>query len=357
MGWRSNGPARPAGGRRPALPVRAVRGVGRGLARAIAAGAALVVFFGVVYVVDVLASEQLLPTVPPRALIAHGSQPCAEASLALVTASGAGRQTSYEMGDLLADIARDYDACVVVLDYGTVMNTRGNVDAVLAVALAGRPAAAAPLPLVLLGNSTGGIEVQRQANLLHTGHADRVRVVAVVADSTPAGVADLKPAFTQDLAHNCGVPLGHFLGQNIVRLWQAYEEAARRNEDLRDAAVRERIQLNTEKMQAKLTLSQLCLIREGYPRANAATPAAGVPHVYVRPADEDADEVVRDAQAAAEIDRLLGGGLEIVQVPGGIHAAAYLLWPTYEPVYRAIVHRAWVTAHPPADTPLRQRPL
>lgn len=353
---RTNGSGTRDGRPRP-LALRALSGVGRGLARTIAAVVAAAVFFGAVYVVDVLASEQLLPTVPPRALIATGSQPCAEASLALVTASGAGRQTSYEMGALLGDIARDYDACVVVLDYGTVMNTRGNVDAVLAVALSGRPASAGPLPLVLLGNSTGGIEVQRQANLLHTRHAARVRVVSVVADSTPAGVADLKPPLTRDLAQNCGVPLGHFLGQNIVRLWHAYEETTRRNEDLRDAEVRERIQLNTEKMQAKLTLSQLCMILEGYPRTNAATPTAGVPHVYVRPAEEDADEVVRDARAAAEIDSALGGGLEIVQVPGGIHAAAYLMWPTYEPFYRAIVHRAWVEAHPPADTPLRKRPV
>lgn len=270
MGARSGGTDE--GRRRRPLLLRAVFGVGRGLTRALAATLTLVLLLAAVYVVDVLASERLLPTQQPHALVAPGSRPCAEASLALVTASGAGRQTSYEMGALLADIARDHDACVVILDYGTVMNTPGNVAAVLEVALLGRRAGADPLPLVLLGNSTGGIEVQRQANLLFSRHADRVRVVSVVADSTPSGVADLKPALTQDMAQNCGLPLGHFLGQNIVRLWQAYEEAGRRHEDLRDPEVLRRIQANTDQMQAKLTLSQLCLIEEGYPRTNVATP-------------------------------------------------------------------------------------
>ncbi len=327
------------GDRRRPLLLRAAFGLGRGIGRTVAAVLALVVLLAGVYVVDVLASERLVPTVAPWARVATGSRPCAEASLALVTASGAGRQTSHEMGDLLAGIAADHDACVIALDYGSVMNTRGNVDAVLRVALADRPRGA-PLPLVLLGNSMGGIEVQRMANVLQAD-PERVRVLAVVADSTPSGAADLKPPLTQDLADNCTLPLGHFLGQNIVRLWQAYEEAGRRNEDLRDAEVQQRIQLNTEKMQARLTLSQMCLIREGYPRANVATPAGGVRQVYVRPADEAADEVVRDAAAAAAIDKALGGGLEVVQVPGGIHAAAYLMWPTYEPYYREIVRRSW----------------
>jgi thioesterase domain-containing protein len=353
MGRRSNSGARQ---RRPVV-VRAALGVGRGIGRTIVAVLALVLLLAGVYAVDVLASERLVPTVAPWARVPAGSQPCAEASLALVTASGAGRQTSHEMGDLLTGIAADHDACVVVLDYGSVMNTRGNVDAVLAAALAGRPDGAGPLALVLLGNSMGGIEVQRMANVLQTRETARVRVLSVVADSTPSGAADLKPPLTQDLADNCGVPLGHFLGQNIVRLWQAYEEAARRNEDLRDAEVQQRIQLNTEKMQARLTMSQMCLIREGYPRQNAATPARGVQHVYVRPADEDADEVVRDAAAAAAIDRALGGGLRIVQVPGGIHAAAYLMWPTYEPYYREIVRQAWIELHPPQSDTRRARPV
>lgn len=309
-----------------------------------------------VYVADYAASELLLPTVPPKALLAVGSPECAEASMALVALSGVGRQTSYEMGAVLADVAREADACTLVLDFGTVMDTEGNVSAVLARALHGRPDGAGPLPLVLLGNSAGGIEAQRMANLLHAWHADRVRVAAVVADSTPSGIADLKPPGTRDLAQRCGLPLGHLTGQNVVRLWQVYEEAGRRNEDLLNARVLSRIQANTDAMQAKLTLSQMCMIKAGYPQVNVATPSHGVPHVYVRAAREDADEVVRLAEAAATINRRLGGAMRIVQVPGGSHAAAYLDWPAYEATYREIIRQVWIDLNPPPAGTRRPRP-
>lgn len=325
-------------------PLRLALGFMRGLLRA---GVVLLAVVGVllgVYLADVLASEQLRPTVRPRAFVASGSPPCGQASLVLAVASGAGRQTSYEMGPLLTGLAHEYDACVVVLDYGSVMDTRGNVDALLGAALAGRQPGHAPLPVVLLGNSTGGIEVQREANILFARHAHQVRVVSVVADSTPASAADLRVPVTRDLAAHCTVPLGHFLGQNIVRLWHTYEEVSRRGEDLRDTEVLSRIQSNTDHMQARLTLSQLCMIEEGYPWINVATPAAGIPHVYVRPAGVDADEVVDSDRAVASIDEALGGGLEVVAVPGGLHGSAYLMWPTYEPVYRSIINRAWLTA-------------
>ncbi|MFP5416680.1 MAG: hypothetical protein ACLGHZ_07345, partial [Actinomycetes bacterium] len=185
------------------------RALGRGIRRTVVALVLLVLGASAVYVADVVASDLLMPTVPPQAFLAAGSPECGAASMALVSASGVGRQTSYEMGAALADVARDADACTLVLDYGSEMDTQGNVDAVLARALSGRPEDAPPLPVVLLGNSAGGIEAQHMANLLVAWHSERVRVVTVVADSTPAGVADLKVLATHDLAARCRTPLGH----------------------------------------------------------------------------------------------------------------------------------------------------
>lgn len=326
--------------RRVPLAVRALGRAGRvvAFASALALGA---------YGVDMLASERLLASVPPAATAAHSARPCRDATMAWVVASGVGRQTSYEMADAIAPLAMEYNACVVILDYGSVIDTGANVEAILGAVLRDRPADGPPVPLVLLGNNAGGIEVQREANLFVARHADRVRVLTVVADSTPSGAEDLKPPFTQDLAQNCFFPLGHLLGQGIVLLWQTYEEVDRRHEDLRDVHVLSRIRDNTEAMQAKLTMSQMCMIQQGYPSANEATPSRGVLHFYVRPEEEAADEVVRDDQAAATIDRALGGGQKVQLVPGGIHAGAYLAWATYEPAYRAIMQQSWDKLHPP----------
>lgn len=241
--------------------------------------------------------------------------------------SGAGLPIADFMSRMIGADVSKYGLCSFAVNDGSRIRVPEVAARLIERARELRPDIQKP-KFVFHGISFGGIEAQLVANYIFEHYNDAAEVVGIMYESTPSGpdavgsATDLgKRLFAQYMVRT-GQPVGRATIY-AANIWGIMIDQARK-----DPAVWHDITSNANATYPSIIPDQDRLIDDRFPQlATISMPDGKVAWEdsekwYVGSAD-GSDPIVDVARSVEDIDRTIGGGLRVIDVPGAGHASGW----------------------------------
>jgi len=208
------------------------------------------------------------PHIQPSVVRIDSAADCEKADFYAVYASGTGLQTAKYAARNSQDLAKRYNACRLVVDYGTNYNA-GHIAEQLVGSVRDSKGVGhdGNAHLMMVGASFGGIAVQEVANSLAEGDIKDIQVNRLVLESTPSSNADVSTSLQVAFFANKSPIIAGPLPVWVSGVWGAIKHG----DSLLDPKTLEYINGNTSETSTRLMRQQIQKIEQGYPEQKQPT--------------------------------------------------------------------------------------